>query len=133
METSVGVPTCAAPEMSASPMPGLSDLGITVADLFALGAARTPDAVAVVCGDLSVSYGELEARANRLAGYLRAAGAGPEQVVGLCLDRDPELVAAIVAVWKAGAAYLPLDREYPAERWLRNARGFTTFHGLAIV
>ena len=82
----------AAPEMSASPMPGLSDLGITVADLFALGAARTPDAVAVVCGDVSCRYGELEARANRLAGYLRAAGAGPEPVVGLCLDRGPELV-----------------------------------------
>ena len=63
-----------------------------------------------------VSYGELAARAARLARYLRRAGAGPEQVVGLCLDRGPEMITAIVGAWLAGAAYLPLDPAYPAAR-----------------
>ena len=89
---------------------------VTVPELIAARAARTPDAVAVACGDEWVSYGELWARAGRLAGYLRAAGAGPESVVGLCLERGADLVVAVVAVWKAGAAYLPLDPAYPADR-----------------
>ena len=76
----------------------------------------TPDAVAVCCGDAHVSYRELMERAGRLGGYLRAAGAGPETVVGLCLDRGPDLMAAIVGTWLAGAAYLPLDPGYPPER-----------------
>ena len=81
-----------------------------------LWAAACPDAVAVVCDDAVLTYRELERRAGALAGVLRAAGAGPEQVVGLCLDRGVEMVIAIVAVWKAGAAYLPLDPGYPARR-----------------
>ena len=79
-------------------------------------AARTPDAVAVCCGAEWVSYRELAQRAARLGGYLRAAGAGPETVVGLCLDRGPEMVTAILGVWLAGAAYLPLDPGWPAQR-----------------
>ncbi|WP_406410583.1 non-ribosomal peptide synthetase [Streptomyces sp. NBC_01614] len=87
--------------------------------LFEEHADRRPDAAAVVCGGLggwSVTYLELEQRANRLAHRLTEAGAGPDQAVALCLRRGPGLVAAILAVLKAGAAYVPLDPEYPAER-----------------
>jgi amino acid adenylation domain-containing protein len=87
-----------------------------VAELIAARAAATPDTVAVVSGEACLTYGGLRARAARLAGYLRSAGVGAESVVGLCLDRGMDLVIAILAVWQAGGAYLPLDPEYPAER-----------------
>nr|WP_206745158.1 non-ribosomal peptide synthetase [Kitasatospora sp. CB01950] len=94
-----------------------ADLGsATVPELFADWARRTPDAVAAVCGDQQVSYAELDARADRLARYLVDRGIGRESVVGLCLPRGSAMLTAILAVWKAGAAYLPLDPEYPAER-----------------
>ena len=83
---------------------------------FAEQAARTPDAVAVMCGDASLTYRELDARANRLAHHLRGLGAGPEAHAGILLDRSVEMVMAIVAVWKAGGAYLPLDPAAPPER-----------------
>ena len=81
----------------------------SVTELIAAQAARTPDAVAVCAGGSWVSYGRLLERAAALGGYLRAAGAGPETVVGLCLERGPEMVSAVLGVWLAGAAYLPLD------------------------
>ena len=70
----------------------------------------------MVCGDAVVSYGELAVRAARLARLLAELGAGPETVVGLCLDRGAGMVTAIVGAWLAGAAYLPLDPGWPAVR-----------------
>ena len=69
----------------------------TLPELFEAQAARTPDAVAVVCGDESLSYGELNARANRLAHHLIGLGVGPEILVGICLERSTELVVALLA------------------------------------
>jgi natural product biosynthesis luciferase-like monooxygenase protein/amino acid adenylation domain-containing protein len=88
----------------------------TVHGLVAEQAARTPDAPAVVFRGTSLTYGELEARANRLANHLRALGAGPEARVGICLHRSAETVVAMLAVLRTGAAYLPLDPAYPTDR-----------------
>ncbi|MFF9499865.1 amino acid adenylation domain-containing protein [Streptomyces sp. NPDC014656] len=85
-------------------------------DLFEERAADAPDATAVVFGEETVSYAELDARANRLAHLLAARGAGPETVVASALDRSVELVVAVLAVMKAGAAHLPVDPGYPAPR-----------------
>jgi amino acid adenylation domain-containing protein/non-ribosomal peptide synthase protein (TIGR01720 family) len=79
-------------------------------------AARTPDAAALIFGEESVSYAELERRANRLAQHLVHLGAGPEARVGVCLERSAGMVVALLAVLKAGAAYVPLDPAYPADR-----------------
>src|SRR5262245_14828662 len=90
--------------------------GATLPQLFAAQAAARPDAVAVVFAGEQLSYGELEARANRLAHHLRALGVGAESVVGVCLERSLELVVALIAILKAGGGYLPLDPGYPRER-----------------
>ncbi|MFF4016200.1 amino acid adenylation domain-containing protein, partial [Streptomyces sp. NPDC001843] len=84
--------------------------------LFEAQVARTPEAVAVVCGDTELTYREVNARANRLARYLIGLGVGPERLVALALPRSEQMVVALLAVLKSGAAYLPVDLAYPAER-----------------
>ncbi|MEV0276877.1 amino acid adenylation domain-containing protein [Streptomyces sp. NPDC050610] len=88
----------------------------TLPALFEAQAARTPDAVAVVSGEVALSYVELNERANRLAHHLIALGAGPEGFVGISLPRSELTIVALLAVLKSGAAYVPVDPEYPADR-----------------
>ncbi len=96
--------------------PALDVAPRSVYELFAAQAARTPGAPAVVHGDAVLTYAELEARACRLAARLRALGVGPESRVGICMERGPGLMAAVLAVLAAGGAYVPLDPGYPRER-----------------
>jgi amino acid adenylation domain-containing protein len=77
---------------------------------------RTPDAVAVVCGDAFLTYSELNSRANQLAHYLQARGVGPEMLVGLCIERSLAMVVGLLGILKAGSAYVPLDPTYPRAR-----------------
>jgi amino acid adenylation domain-containing protein len=89
-----------------------------VHELFEAQVARTPDAVAVASGAETLSYAELNRRSNRLAHLLIERGVGPDGLVALCVERSVEMVVGVMAVLKAGGAYLPLDPEYPAERLL---------------
>ncbi|MFH9070596.1 non-ribosomal peptide synthetase [Streptomyces alboflavus] len=84
--------------------------------LFAARVRRTPQAVAVESQDVALSYAELNARANRIAHWLIARGVGPERLVGVAMERGAEQVAIVLGILKAGAAYLPVDLEYPADR-----------------
>ncbi|MFE9921507.1 non-ribosomal peptide synthase/polyketide synthase [Streptomyces sp. NPDC005774] len=88
----------------------------TLADAFGAQAARTPDAPAVTAGAEHLTYRQLDERANRLARLLIEAGAGPERFVALALPRTADLIVALLAVLKSGAAYLPVDPGHPAER-----------------
>ncbi|MET8395208.1 amino acid adenylation domain-containing protein, partial [Streptomyces anthocyanicus] len=88
----------------------------TLPELFAARAARTPGHEALVYEGTSLTYAELDARAERLAGALTARGAGPERFVAVAVERSAELVVALLAVLKSGAAYVPVDPGYPADR-----------------
>ncbi|MEU6585444.1 non-ribosomal peptide synthase/polyketide synthase [Nocardia sp. NPDC046763] len=88
----------------------------TLADRFATAAALDPAAPAVRAGDVTLGYAELDARSNRLARCLIAAGVGPESLVAVALPRSAELAVALLAVVKAGGGYLPIDPNYPADR-----------------
>ncbi len=84
--------------------------------LFEQQVARTPDSLALTFRNENLTYAELNARANQLAYYLRAQGVGMENRVGIFLERSVEMVVALLAILKAGAAYVPLDPQYPAHR-----------------
>lgn len=103
----------------------LSDWNDTKADfpdggllhqLFEVQAERTPDRLAVVCGEVELSYGELNHRANQLAHCLRRFGVGPELRVALCMERSAEMLVGLLGTLKAGAAYVPLDPTQPKSR-----------------
>jgi non-ribosomal peptide synthetase component F len=85
--------------------------------VFETQARTTAEAVAVLAGDERVTYAQLDARANQFAHHLRDLGVCPESLVGVLLDRGPDLVACLLGIWKAGGAYVPLDPDAPLERW----------------
>src|SRR5262249_26252759 len=85
-------------------------------ELFEQRAAREPSAIALTCGDLSLSYGALDRRSSRAASLLSRRGVGPETVVAMLSERTPELVIWMLAAHRAGGAYLPLDPNWPISR-----------------
>ena len=95
---------------------GAGELGATIPELFEAQVSQQPGAVAVVLDDTKLTYAELNARANRLARLLIAEGAGPEVLVAVLMRRGTDLVVTLLAVLKAGGAYLPIDSDYPADR-----------------
>ncbi len=97
---------------TAGPVPGES-----VVELFARRVAAAPEAVAITdAGGANLTYAEVDQASDRLAGYLAGRGVGRGDRVGVAMERSPELLIAFLAIWKAGAAYVPVDVEYPAER-----------------
>jgi len=91
-------------------------MDVGVHELVAAQAARTPHEIAVVSSSDHLSYAELDDYASRLGHYLRQCGVGPDQQVGICLERSVDMAVALLAVLKAGGSYLPLDPQHPAER-----------------
>ena len=96
--------------------PHLSPVAATLLhDCFHRSADQYPDRPAVVCGSRTLSYADVDGRANRLARHLRTLGVGRGSFVGLLLERSAEVPITILAILKAGAAYVPLDPDYPAD------------------
>ncbi|MFA1628177.1 AMP-binding protein, partial [Rhizobium mongolense] len=89
---------------------------VCIHELFEQQVRRAPEAVALVHEDDELSYGELNARANRLAHHLIGLGVRPDQPVAICLERSPAMVVGLLAILKAGGAYVPLDPAYPSAR-----------------
>src|SRR5262249_50823712 len=89
---------------------------VAVHQLVAARAAAAPGSVAVSCGAVWRTCGQLDARGSRLARRLRELGAGPDVAVGLCAERSAEMVVGLLAIVKAGGAYVPLDAAFPADR-----------------
>src|SRR5208283_740140 len=94
-------------------------------NLFERTAKRAPDRIAVECAGQSLTYGELNAKANRLANHLRKSGVQPESCVGIFLERSLDLIVGLLAILKAGAAYVPMDPSFPPERlaWMMEDAG----------
>jgi amino acid adenylation domain-containing protein len=89
---------------------------VCVPELFEQQVAQHPDSIAVVFEERRLTYRELNERANQVANHLQKRGVGPDVLVGVCLERCPEVLIALLGVWKAGGAYVPLDPAYPADR-----------------
>src|SRR5712692_6061953 len=89
---------------------------LCVYQLFEKQAASTPNAIAVEFDEQRLTYGELNARANQLAHYLRRLGVGPESLVGICIERSLDMIVGLLGILKAGGAYVPLDPAFPKER-----------------
>ncbi len=87
-----------------------------IQELFGEQVARTPEAIALLSDDGPLTYADLNARGNQLANYLRKRGVGPDTRVGLCVERSPEMIVALLGILKAGGAYVPLDPDYPQAR-----------------
>lgn len=91
-------------------------LDVCIHQLFEATVTRTPDAIAVVCDDKSLTYRELNSRANQLAHYLQGLGVKPDVLVGICVERSVSMVVGLLGILKAGGAYVPLDPAYPCKR-----------------
>ncbi|MCB9383481.1 MAG: LLM class flavin-dependent oxidoreductase [Bryobacterales bacterium] len=108
--------------LAAEAMPGMSRSGepferdATIQSSIAVRTAATPDAPALEAGDVHLTFAELDRKAAAFAGALAARGAKPGEIIGLCLERSVDLVVALLGILKTGAAYLPLDPSYPADR-----------------
>jgi amino acid adenylation domain-containing protein len=99
-----------------NPPAALYPASVTLVEWFEAQVRRAPNSVALCSGGRSLTYGDLNRRANRLAHRLRTMGVGPDVIVGLCLDRSLDLVVGLLGILKAGGAYLPIDLAYPRDR-----------------
>ena len=114
VHTVAGLPL-SAPSVTIAAAPG-GNADATVFDVFAAWCARQPEAAAVVSAERTVSYGALEGQVERVAAALENAGASPGDIVAVCLPRGVELIACVLAIWRCGCTYLPLDARWPAAR-----------------